>query len=206
MSGRGRDNRSFGDNDPPENLVARQAETVVSVDGRAMRAPLRRVSPIRRGSRAHCSTSTRFCSAACGAGEELPPCFPPFAGRGGYRLPRDVSDRLSVALIPFKNREAAFALAAFLGRYHSNPDRVLAAFVIDRRALAGHPQLNLTEKRVRNAIVTLECQWDGSDRLTASPSRSTPNASHHCPRLPLRRGFPVALSPSPAEGLIGEPC
>jgi hypothetical protein len=67
-----------------------------------------------------------------------------------------VSDRLTLALTPFRNREAAFTLATFLARYHSNPDRVLGAFAIDRRALVGHADLALTEKRIRSAITTLE--------------------------------------------------
>jgi hypothetical protein len=67
-----------------------------------------------------------------------------------------VSDRLTLALTPFRNREAAFTLATFLARYHSNPDRVLGVFAIDRRALVGHADLALTEKRIRSAITTLE--------------------------------------------------
>jgi hypothetical protein len=71
-------------------------------------------------------------------------------------LPRDVQDRLALALAPFRNREAAFTLATFLARFHSNPDRVLGVFAIDRRALVGHADLDLTEKRIRSAITTLE--------------------------------------------------
>jgi hypothetical protein len=73
-----------------------------------------------------------------------------------YRLPHDIADRLASALAPFKNRESAFALAVFLGRYHSVPSRVLSAFVIDRRSLSGHDGLDLTEARVRGAIKALE--------------------------------------------------
>src|SRR5689334_24941052 len=36
------------------------------------------------------------------------------ASAGPYRLPRDVCDRLAAALMPFRNRDAAFALAVFL--------------------------------------------------------------------------------------------
>src|SRR5215218_3998126 len=50
---------------------------------------------------------------------------------GPYRLPRDVRDRLASALAPFRNRDAAFALAVFLARYWSTPARLLAAFPID---------------------------------------------------------------------------
>ena len=82
--------------------------------------------------------------------------FRPSAGEGGYRLPHDVRDRLSSALAPFRNREAAFALATFLARYHSHPGRLLEGFMIDRRALADRDGLELTEARVRGAIRTLE--------------------------------------------------
>jgi hypothetical protein len=53
-----------------------------------------------------------------------------------------VRDRLVSALAPFRNREAAFALATFLARYRSHPDRLLQAFAIDRRALVGHADLD----------------------------------------------------------------
>ena len=57
---------------------------------------------------------------------------------------------------PYRNREAAFALAVFLGRFWSMPGRVALPFPIDRRALAGHRELGLTEARVRGAIRVLE--------------------------------------------------
>jgi hypothetical protein len=82
--------------------------------------------------------------------------FHPFQGEGPYRLPRDAHERLTVALASFKNREAAYALAVFIARYHSAPSRIIDAFPIDRRALAGHPDLGLTEDRIRGAIRTLE--------------------------------------------------
>ena len=58
--------------------------------------------------------------------------------------------------MPFRNREAAFALATFLARFWSVPGRVGGSFPIDRRALADHEGLGLTEARVRGAIRTLE--------------------------------------------------
>jgi hypothetical protein len=67
-----------------------------------------------------------------------------------------VRDRLVAALAPFRNREAAFALAVFLARFWSMPGRVALPFPIDRRALAGRPDLGLTEGRVRGAIRVLE--------------------------------------------------
>ena len=82
--------------------------------------------------------------------------FRPSPGEGTYRLPHEVRDRLTGALAPFRNREAAFALATFLARYHSNPARLLEGFIIDRRALADRDGLELTEARVRGAIRALE--------------------------------------------------
>lgn len=75
---------------------------------------------------------------------------------GPYKLPPDVQERLTVALRDFRNREAALALAVFLGRYWSTPARLVLAFPIDRRALTDHAVLGLTEARVRGAIATLE--------------------------------------------------
>jgi hypothetical protein len=75
---------------------------------------------------------------------------------GPYRLPHDVRDRLQAALSPYRNREAAFALAVFLGRFWSAPGKLASAFSIDRRELAEHAALDLTEARVRGAIRVLE--------------------------------------------------
>src|SRR5918995_887792 len=82
--------------------------------------------------------------------------FRPSRGEGAYRLPHDVRDRLSAALAPFRNREAAFTLAIFLARFWTAPRRLGLAFTIDRRALVDHGELALTEKRIRSAITTLE--------------------------------------------------
>jgi hypothetical protein len=73
-----------------------------------------------------------------------------------YSLPRDVQERLDTALGRFRNREAAHTLAVFLARFWSSPGRLVQAFHIDRRALAEHAELGLTEKRIRGAIRTLE--------------------------------------------------
>src|SRR5215216_4753915 len=82
--------------------------------------------------------------------------FRPSQSTGTYRLPHDVQDRLVASLAPFRNRDAAFALAKFLARFWSAPGRVVGSFPIDRRALADHPDLGLTEARVRGAIRVLE--------------------------------------------------
>lgn len=84
------------------------------------------------------------------------PFTPSQEGRGPYRMPHDARDRLASALAPFRNRDAAWELAVFLARYWSMPGRIVGSFAIDRRALAEHPELNLTEKRIRSAIRTLE--------------------------------------------------
>jgi hypothetical protein len=103
---------------------------------------------------------------------------------GVYRLPHDVRDRLAAALAPYRNRNAAFALATFLGRFWSTPTRLLSAFPIDRRELASHAALGLTEARVRGAIHTLE-EVGFLDRAVASGSthRPTPEGLHRKPVL-----------------------
>src|SRR3954469_12373344 len=55
---------------------------------------------------------------------------------GIYRLPHDVRDRLAAALAPYRNRDAAFALATFLGRFWTAPRKLGLPFMLDRRALA----------------------------------------------------------------------
>ena len=101
--------------------------------------------------------------------------FTPSPCDGPYRLPRDVRDCLAVDLASFRNRDAAFALATFLGRFWSTPNRLLTAFPIDRRELAGHAALGLTEARVRGAIRTLE-EVGFLDRAVASGSTHKPTS------------------------------
>src|SRR3954466_1581674 len=110
--------------------------------------------------------------------------FTPAAPAGPYRLPHDVHDRLAAVLAPFRNRDAAFALAVFLGRFWSTRARLLAAFPIDRRELAEHGSLGLTEARVRGAIHTLE-EVGFLDRavVPGSTHRPTPDGLHRKPVL-----------------------
>lgn len=96
--------------------------------------------------------------------------FHPSYGQGPYRLPHAVRDRLTAALKPYRNRDAAFALAVFLARFWSTPSRIIDAFPIDRRELADRPDLGLTEDRVRGAIRVLE-EVGFLDRALASGSR-----------------------------------
>src|SRR4051794_34992822 len=86
--------------------------------------------------------------------------------------------------MPYRNRDAAFALAVFLGRFWSTPARLLSAFPIDRRELADHAALGLTEARVRGAIRTLE-DVGFLDRAVASGSthKPTPDGLHRKPVL-----------------------
>src|SRR3954462_1773739 len=109
----------------------------------------------------------------------------PFApSQGGvYRLPYDVRDRLAAALVPYRNRDAAFALATFLARFWSMPTRLFAAFPIDRRELANHAALGLTEARIRGAIRTLE-EVGFLDRAVVSGSTPKPTPEG-LPRKPV---------------------
>src|SRR3982750_4791790 len=82
--------------------------------------------------------------------------FTPSRAASPYRLPHDVWDQLVLALAPARNRDAALALAVFLGRFWSTPARITSAFPIDRRELADRADLGLTEAQVRGAIRALE--------------------------------------------------
>src|SRR3954449_13090358 len=75
---------------------------------------------------------------------------------GPYRLPRAVQEQLERSLTDFRNAETAYALAVFLGRFWSSPNGLDVPFPIDRRALAHHRDLQLTEAQIRGAIRTLE--------------------------------------------------
>src|SRR3954454_17837458 len=75
---------------------------------------------------------------------------------GPYRLPRAVQEQLEKSLKDFRNAETAYALAVFLGRFWSSPNRLDLPFPIDRRALSAHRDLDLSEAKIRGAIKTLE--------------------------------------------------
>lgn len=78
------------------------------------------------------------------------------ASDGPYRLPKAISDCLEASLAAFRNAEGAYALAVFLGRFWSAPNRLGMPFPIDRRALAQHHTLDLSEGEIRGALKTLE--------------------------------------------------
>src|SRR3954471_5532101 len=82
--------------------------------------------------------------------------FLPAEDGSPYRLPREASERLALALTPARNRDAAFTLARFLARFWSTPSRLLTALPVDRRALANRSDLGLTEAQVRGAVRALE--------------------------------------------------
>jgi hypothetical protein len=110
-----------------------------------------------------------------------------------YRLPPAVKDRLTSALARFRNREAAYTLAVFLGRFWSMPGRVALPFPIDRRALADRQDLGLTEAQVRGAIRVLELVGF-LDRALVSGSRYKPT-EHGLRRKPIPFTFGSEYAP-----------
>src|SRR5687768_5494554 len=82
--------------------------------------------------------------------------FTPSGQSGPYRLPHAVEEQLQRLLTDFRNAETAYALAVFLGRFWSSPNRLDLPFPVDRRALADHRDLQLSEAKIRGAIKTLE--------------------------------------------------
>src|SRR4051812_18897792 len=52
---------------------------------------------------------------------------------GPYRLPRAIQEQLEKSLKDFRNAKTAYALAVFLGRFWSSPNRLDLPFPIDRR-------------------------------------------------------------------------
>jgi len=76
-------------------------------------------------------------------------------GVGPYQLPRLAQERLLDRVQGLRNGEAVFLLATFLARFHATPRRLGEPFCIDRRALAAHGKLGLTEAKVRGATRVL---------------------------------------------------
>src|SRR4051794_2801049 len=133
-------------------------EMLISGDGGALPTcvpPLRRASPP-EGERMSAVQPHLFPFVAPPRLRSVRRPFRPSPYTGPYRLPHDVRDRLSSSLACYRNRDAAFSLAVFLGRFWSAPGRIEQAFPIDRRALANRPDLGLTEAKIRGATRTLE--------------------------------------------------
>jgi len=111
--------------------------------------------------------------------------FTPSKKAGPYRLPHDIWDRLVSTLAPARNRDAALALAVFLGRFWSTPSRITSGFPIDRRELADRADLGLTEAQVRGAIRALEAAGFLDRPIPGKGSRHkpTPDGLHRKPVL-----------------------
>jgi hypothetical protein len=74
---------------------------------------------------------------------------------GTYRAPTKPHNLLADLLAGDRHRIAAHALAVFLMRIQCGPNTYGRAFPLDRRQLAGHKLLGLTQWQVRRAIVLL---------------------------------------------------
>src|SRR4051812_31722455 len=132
---------------------------VISGDGGALLTcvpPLRRASPPEGERMSAVQPLPPLPQPARARVRSLRRPFTPSKNAGPYRLPHDVWDRLVSGLAPARNRDAALALAVFLGRFWSTPSRITSAFPIDRRELADRADLGLTEAQVRGAIRALE--------------------------------------------------
>lgn len=128
-----------------------------------------------------------------------------------YRLPRDAHDRLTVALMSHRNRDAAYALAVFVARFWSAPARLELGFPVDRRALAEHPLLCLSEHQVRAARDTLEAVGflTRQEPEDGRHYRRTPHGPHRKPiifrfGLDYQAVFVVANKRSPARRPIAQ--
>lgn len=115
-------------------------------------------------------------------------------GSGAYSLPRDVAERLSAALAGYRNRDAALALAVFLARFWSSRARLARPFPVDRRALADHVELGLTEGRVRGAIRVLE-EVGFLNRGEPAPGSAYRQAGEGLQRKPILFGFGAEYGP-----------
>lgn len=81
---------------------------------------------------------------------------PPTDETSPFRLPKSVRKAACVALSPYRSRDAAFRLLSFLARFWTHPTRLDRSWPVDRRGLANHRLLGLTEGEVRGALRTLE--------------------------------------------------
>src|SRR3954471_10164314 len=143
----------------PDKPLSVKPEMLISGDGGVLPTcvpPLRRASPPEGDRMSAVQPLLPLPRPARTRVRSLRRPFTPSKNAGPYRLPHDVWDRLVPALAPARNRDAALALAVFLGRFWSTPARLISAFPIDRRELANRSDLGLTEAQVRGAIRALE--------------------------------------------------
>jgi hypothetical protein len=115
-----------------------------------------------------------------------------------YRLPRSIAGRLETALQGRRNAPAAFALAEWLARFWSAPRRLLYAFPIDRRAIAGRDDLGLTEARVRGAIAALE-EIGFLARYEPDPGKRYQRTEEGLQRRPILFRFGEEFAPAFAQ-------
>lgn len=73
-----------------------------------------------------------------------------------YRLNKSVRRAALAVLRDFPSRESAYRLLTFLGRFQAHPENLGRLFPVDRRALAGHKALGLSENQVRGGLKALE--------------------------------------------------
>jgi hypothetical protein len=157
----------------PDKLASVNGRFAFSVDGEALHScasPLRRVTRPEGKRMPAVQPRLPLALPMQARARSVRRPFRPPQDAGSYKLPHDVRDRLTAALAPYRNRNSAFVLAVFLGRFWSTPSRIGDAFPIDRRELANRPDLGLTEDRVRGAIRVLE-EVGFLDRAPASGSR-----------------------------------
>ena len=73
-----------------------------------------------------------------------------------YRLNKNVRRAAIAVLRHFPSRESAYRLLTFLGRFQAHPENLGRLFPVDRRALANHEALGLSENQVRGGLKVLE--------------------------------------------------
>ena len=109
-----------------------------------------------------------------------------------YRLPHDVRDRLAAALKPLRNRDACMALATFIGRFWTAPQRarpaVRARPAGARSRRSARPDRGPRERRDPGA---------GARRI----SRAMPASGRTT--KPRRRACTASPSPSRSRSTIG---